>query len=488
MKKLLSFLMAAVLTLSLCGYAAADEVETIEVAYMLTMNAAEERDAVQQAINDLLDAKGLGVRVHLVCIDFASWGTQINLMLTDGSIDLFNACFMPSLAVLVDNGSVSPITDLLETEGQGILECLGEYIECARIDGEIYGAPKVDAFSSAQLFFMDKAVADQCGIDPEAITDLASLTEALKAVKAANPDMTMIANGNGGSYMVISGVDYLGTEDPLGCLMLEDSENPLTVVNYYETDEFRSLLGYAKEWNELGFFMKDPINAQDGAFAYLSNGQAFGTFGAYCSEEVGKSVQEKGNGREMYVAQLVPNAWATTGNVTGMTWCVPMLSEHKAAAVRFLNELYTNPDLANLVCNGIENVHYVVCEDGTIDFAEGLDAFTTGWPSGMGTFWPNITISRPWKPDPADVYQSWLATNEACGKSPALGFSFDAANVSDEISARSAVVDQYINSLLLALGDTDALYSEFLAALEKAGIDDVIAEKQSQLNAWLETK
>ena len=106
----------------------------------------------------------------------------------------------------------------------------------------------------------------------------------------------------------------------------------------------------------------------------------------------------------------------------------------------------------------------------------------------MGTFWPNITISRPWKPDPADVYQSWLATNEACGKSPALGFSFDAANVSDEISACSAVVDQYINSLLLALGDTDALYSEFLAALEKAGIDDVIAEKQSQLNAWLETK
>ena len=326
MKKLLSILMAAVLALSLCGYAAADEVETIEVAYMLTMNAAEERDAVEQAINDLLDAKGLGVRVHLVCIDFASWGTQINLMLTDGSIDLFNACFMPSLAVLVDNGSVSPITDLLETEGQGILECLGEYIECARIDGEIYGAPKVDAFSSAQLFFMDKAMADQCGIDPEAITDLASLTEALKVVKAANPDMTMIANGNGGSYMVISGVDFLGTEDPLGCLMLEDSENPLTVFNYYETEEFRSLLGYAREWSELGFFMKDPINAQDGAFAYLSNGQAFGTFGTYCSEEVGKSVQEKGNGRELYVAQLVPNAWATTGNVTGMTWCVPMLS------------------------------------------------------------------------------------------------------------------------------------------------------------------
>lgn len=43
MKKWLSLLVAVVLTLGLTSFAAAEQVETIEVAYMLTMNAAEQR-------------------------------------------------------------------------------------------------------------------------------------------------------------------------------------------------------------------------------------------------------------------------------------------------------------------------------------------------------------------------------------------------------------------------------------------------------------
>ena len=484
MKKWLSFLMALTLALGMTSFASAEQVETIEAAYMLTMNAAEQRDMVQEELNRLLDEKGAGFHVNLVCIDFASWSTQVNLMLTDGSVDLFNCSFMPAMSVLADSGSLAPLDDLLATYGQGILDALGDNIECARIGGVIYGTPKIDAFSSTQLFFMSKEIADEVGIDPDTIVDYATLTEALKQVKAVYPDMTMIANGNGGAYFNIVGLDYLGTESPLGCLVLEGGDGSLQVVNGYETDIFKEMLDYAKQWNELGFFMKDPLNAQDGAFAYLSNGQAFGTFGQYCTEEVGRSVQEKGNGMELYACQLMPQAYSTTNNVTAMTWCVPALSPRKESAVKFLNLLYTDADIANLLCNGIEGVHYVVTEEGNIDFPEGLDAFNTGWPSGMGTFWPNITITYPWKPDPADVYQSWLDSNATCMKSPALGFTFDPTNVADEISACSTIVDKYVNSLLLDVGDTETLYAEFLSDLEAAGMDAIIAEKQAQLDAW----
>ena len=91
---------------------------------------------------------------------------------------------------------------------------------------------------------------------------------------------------------------------------------------------------------------------------------------------------------------------------------------------------------------------------------------------------------EPWAPDAADVYEGWLQSNNECKMSPALGFSFDAANVADEISACAGVVDQYQNSLLLGIGDTDALYAEFLAALERAGVNEIIADKQAQLDAW----
>lgn len=483
MRKILAFLLSVMLIACLAVPAAgAEGVETIEVAYILAMNPAEERADVQAALNALLDEKGAGFHVELVCIDFASWSTQLNLMLTDGTIDLFNCCFMPSLSVLVDNGSVAALDDLVAEYGAGITEALGDYIECARIAGSLYGTPKVDAFSTTQLFFMNREIADEVGIDPEAITDLATLTEALKKVQEAHPEMAMIGNGNGGGYFNIVGLDMLGTSNPLGSLVIENGD--LQVVNGYTTDIFRQMVDYAKQWNELGFFMKDPLNAQDGAFSYVANKQAFGTFGQYCSEEVGRSVQEKSNGMELYACQVAPNAYATTNNVTAMTWCIPALSSHQVAAMKFLNLLYTDADIANLLCNGIEGKHYVVTEAGNIDFAEGLDAFTTGWPSGMGTFWPNITITYPWAPDPADVYAGWLESNDSCVRSAAMGFVFDPTNVSDEITACNALCDQYVNSLLLDVGDTDALYEKFISDLEAAGIDDIIAEKQAQLDAW----
>lgn len=489
MKRLLCAIL--IIALILCGtsFAIAEEPETIQVAFMLTMNAAEERKLVEQAINDELDKANLGVHIELVGIDFASWSSQITLMLADGSLDLFNCCFMPSVSVLADQGSIAPLNDLLEQYGQGILETLGDYINCAKIGDTIYGTPKIDAFSRAKMYFMNKEIADELGIDPESVTDLASLTEVLKAVKEARPDLIMIACNNGGDYYRdYTDADLLGTEKPLGVLLLEDGCEDTTVVNYYESERFKQDMAFAKQWSELGFFMKDPLNAQDGAFAYVTNGQAFGCFGAYCSEDVGLNIQQKGTGVPLYCCQITDYAWATTSNVTAMTWCVPALSRHQEAAAKFLNEMYTNPVISNLVCNGIDGRHYIVTDEGNIVFAEGLDAMNTGWPSGMGTFWPNITISLPWAPDPTDVYEGWLATNDTCMKSPALGFSFDSSNVSDEISACLSVLDQYVNALMLNIADTDALYEKFIAALKDAGIDDVIAEKQAQLDAWKAAK
>ena len=94
MKRLVSLVLSFLLVFSLCSFAnAEDAVETVVLPYMLTMNAAEEVDLVEAAINEITREK-IGVEVDLLCIDFASWGTQLNLMLTDGTVDLFNCCFM----------------------------------------------------------------------------------------------------------------------------------------------------------------------------------------------------------------------------------------------------------------------------------------------------------------------------------------------------------------------------------------------------------
>lgn len=482
MKKLLAFLLSIVMLVSCCSFAMAAK-ETVTVAFMLTMNPAEEKDLVQAELNRMLAEKGYDFEVELVGIDFASWGNQVTLMLSDGSVDLFNCCWMPSMATLADNGAIAPLNDLIAEYGQGITELLADYMPCTTIDGVIYGTPKVDAFSGKQLAFLLKDAVDKAGVDVSTIHDYDSLTEALVAIHEANPELITIANNNNGGYIVFNRADYLGTEDPLGVVMLE-GDPTLTVVNYYESDVFKMMLANGKKWSELGFFMKDPMNAQDGAFAYMANNQAACVLGSYASAEIGASVQGKTVAQGMYVVELEEDAWASTSNVAGMTWCISSLSQHQAAAMQFLNLLYTDSEITNLICSGIQDKHYVLYDDNTIDFAEGLDPFTTGWPANMGSFWPNMTNTYPWRPDAADTYQQWLLTNESCRKSPAMGFAFDATNVADEISACASVVEKYVPALMLNLGDQETLYPEFLAALEAAGINDIIAEKQAQLDAW----
>lgn len=489
-KKWVVLLMAmSVMTCAGVAQASAEdgEAEKIVVPYMLTMNAAEERDLVQEAIN-ALTVERIGVEVELLCIDFASWSDQLNLLLTDGGVDLFNCSFMSPVSSYVDSGAIAPLDDLLAEYGQGISECLEDYIESGRFDGSIYGVPKVDAYSNRPCVVMDAEICDELGIKPEDIHNFEDLTQVAKKVKEVHPELAIFPTGTNGDFLTPIGFDTLGTtgNNVFGGLILAD--NNLKVVNVFETEQFEEMIRYTNQWMKDGLFISDPMNAQDGAVAYLSNNQAFCYIGSGFDPAVAAEVQQNNCGKRLYGAELAPANYATTDSVSGMLWCIPALSEHKEAAMKFLNALYTDAELANLVCSGIEGTHYVKKDDGTVDFAEGLDAFTTGWPSGMGTFWPNITITYPWAPNSADYYETWVASNESAAKSAAMGFTFNPVNVTDEITSCTNVVSQYYNTIVLGLDDTEKLLEQFRTELHDAGIDTIIEEKQAQLDAWAAEK
>ena len=66
MKRTLAVLLTLAMLFSCLSFASAEgTTETIQVAYMLTMNAAEQRQMVQDAVNQLLAKKGLGVQWNL---------------------------------------------------------------------------------------------------------------------------------------------------------------------------------------------------------------------------------------------------------------------------------------------------------------------------------------------------------------------------------------------------------------------------------------
>ena len=489
MKRFLALLLTLTLAVSFVCLAQAEEKEKVRLAVCITMNPCEDRGLIQDEMNRILEEKGINVEVELVFVEFTAWGTQMNLMLSDGSIDLLNCCFMDPISVLAENGAIAPLDDLLAEYGQGIVDTLGEYLECGKVGGVIYGTPKMNAYSSQQLFIITTDEAEAAQVDLSQVHDLTTLTEALKQIHAVFPEKTMISCGPGGQYYDPANLDYLNNTYPYACLKLEKGSDDLTVLNYYETQDFKDLLAQAKEWADLGFFRKDAINTQDAVYNYIHNHEAVSAYSPAPSVEIKDASNVVTYSVRLTTVPISDTAWVTTGNVAGMIYAIPQLSQHKVGAMKLLNALYTDADLANVIGCGIEGVHYVMTDEGNITYAkEGQNTLTSGWPSAMGNFWPNELIMHPWAPAAADTYEKYRESNTTCEISPAMGFVFDTSNVADEIAACDNAVAKYLNVMMLGIGDVEALHQQMLKELKENGVDDIIAEKQAQLNAWAELK
>ena len=75
--------------------------------------------------------------------------------------------------------------------------------------------------------------------------------------------------------------------------------------------------------------------------------------------------------------------------------------------------------------------------------------------------------------------------NRTAQKSIAFGFRFDPAPVAAKVEACRVAQSTYRNGLVQGQLDPETYLPEFLDALEDAGIDEVISEKQRQLDEWL---
>ena len=158
-------------------------------------------------------------------------------------------------------------------------------------------------------------------------------------------------------------------------------------------------------------------------------------------------------------------------------------------AMDVLAAFYTEPELCNLLGNGIEGENYIVLDDGTLAFPEGKDMTNCGW-TGLGASYslPNCAECTPWYYQPADYWQQLWDSNKDAKPSLALGFAFDGESVADQVTACGNVISQYYLPLINGEVDIDEVLPVFQQALHDAGIDAIIAEKQAQLDAWLASR
>lgn len=453
---------------------------------------------VEATLNTITE-KEIGVRVKLNIFEAGSYNQQVGMVLSSqekADVVLIMPGGATAFNVMVAQNQLMDIADLLNQYGQDLLKAtdavIPGFINATRVGDKVYG---VSGFYNKVLNTYLLAREDILKKHDISIADLTSLDDVemvLAKLKTAEPNMSALlpANGTIGSIISMEGggffedfshpVNYDIFGSVMSPLAVAFESDPFKVVNVYRSSHYKTMLERARHWYNAGYVYKDAaINTEMGeTLAKMSKGITWIT-GSELGVETNKTAQV---GFPITAHKITPGL-ISTGTMVKFSWGVSSYSKEGASAVKFLNMLYTDKRIINLLTFGIEGRDYVTKSDGTIGYPEGITAQTV--PYHMVEFiYGNQYLMNVWEGNPSDLRQQALKENQEAPVSSTMGFLFNPVQVQNELSAVTNLLTQYRSALESGSVDPETELPKFLKALDDAGAQKIINETQKQLDAW----
>lgn len=470
--------------------AIADRTETVHlILNWFTWSGAPDGAArIAEAMNELTVPE-LNIEIEMQVTDFANRSQQLTLAFSGGEqIDLLYSSGI-SLTNAARNDYVMDLEEdgLIETYGQGIIEAMGwDNINTSRVDGILYGTPtqhdlaqgrygiaaRTDILKEAEAY-MD--LVPDYEADVWKVDGLEDIVTIIKALHEAEPSMTAYRPSTGTGWIAVDnlGGNVYGVLDNWG---VDTNE----VVNMFETQTYRDYCDVMYDLNQSGCISPDALTDTT---ANTSAVQA-GTSISYLSNiKPGSGIQETtACGTDMTMIQGGPDHTNST-QIGGFCWMMGYTTVDPVAAMQYLNFMYTSAEWNNLFMWGVEGVDSVVAEDGTADFVADSD-----YTHSMQWLSPAEFIAYPQTGNPSNLWEMYEDFNNNAVVSNGSGFTFNSSSVATQYTAVDNVYSQYQKAIEFGFSDPETAIAEMNAAMMTAGLQDIIDEKQTQYDAWLETK
>lgn len=469
---------------------ASGELAHMVVAFPFWIGAPPDTQLVEDALNEITRTK-IGVEMELQISDSGSYSQSMVLALSGGeTIDIMNTILVGYMSLIMQ-GFLKDLEedDLLQREGQGIIDAVGqEYIDACRVNGILYGVPNNRDFAQGRgcaavaTEYLEGINYEFPDADEEIIKiSLDELNDIYARLHEAYPDKEVYRPVEM-SMLQFSNVDSLGGS--VFGVLLDYGKEP-KVENLFTSDYYHDYCTRMHDYYQKGYISKDAATDNTPVGELTKSGvlMSYTTGG-----KPGIKVQETALcGRPMTIFQTLKD-YVASYSVASFPWSIPENTSDATIAMRLLNLLYTDADAANLLAWGIEGKHYVVLDNGLIDYPEGVDASTSGWNHAMGWMMPNQFITYVWNGNDPDLWEKIDKFNKEAEKSIAMGFTFDPQNVQTELTAVQNVYSEYQKSLEFGMVDPTVGIPEMNEKMMSAGLQKIIDEKQKQLDEWMKTK
>ena len=480
MKKVLALILAAVMMLSLCSFAAAEEpVKLVWFIYCDT-EAPLDWPEVEEALN-AYSAEKIGVTCEYKYMN----ETQIALATQTGEyFDIAFTCdWWNDYATNVAAGMFRELTDDLANYPALKDSIVDLAWEGVKVNGGIYAIPHMKDIGYEVFWILDSDYfLKQKGFEQDSYISFDGIEKYFEAYKADHPDDYPFKMSKGGiTSWKNCVVDWLNMDYLIGLdWNAQGTDEEYTVKSALEIPAWKERVAKIHEWYQKGYINPDAAvtesmpRAQAGV---VQSGQ--GWFGA---ETVWANVIKK----PIYISRY-DGAFLSTSSIRGSMTAVSSFSEHPQEALKLIELMNTDPWYRETARYGIEGKHYTRNEDGTVTKTElGQNNMKVN-AYGQGHYTLGALEASPFPEVPTDIHQ-WektMANYEHATLSAAMGFTPDLTPVETQCLAIKSVIEEYMPELQTGTSDPDVAIPEILGRLNEVGLQDVIAEIQNQLNTFL---
>jgi putative aldouronate transport system substrate-binding protein len=435
----------------------------------------------QQLVNDKLNEyllEKINATVEMNTMKLSDYETKMPVIISSGQN--FDICYAKAFNAAVSyqneaaTGSLYELTpELLQTYAPESLEVIPSRLwDMAKYNGKIYGFPMQKEEGQQIGYMVNADMAKEYGLDYSNVKSWKDIEPLLEALHQKAPDIIGLYPTQvwfAASYAIEIG--DIGLLKMPGDTTFFPSQQEGKVFNQYATPEFKEFCEIMHSWYEKGYLPDNPLTYKNRS-ADDKAGKLFAWKTAYSPNYENTYSTTVGH-TEDYIP-LTPVRYKGTSNFQ----VISAASKNPTRAIQFLNLCQSDITVGNLLRHGIEGTHYT--KVGNQVHVEGnAYYYNFGWQFGC-------VFNQNWVDDyPENIAEVYREYNAACEDNPLAGFAFNNNNVKNQAAAINSVLAQYVNPLTMGVMDPDESIPEFLDALEKNGINELLAEEQRQVDEYL---
>ena len=472
------------------------DIYEIVMQYPTLGNTPQDLKMIEDAVNARTEPE-IGVHITFSPVTASDLGTVTNMMFSLGEkLDIVECGFSVGLGDYVNKGMLRELDDLVEEYGQSIVKAEGIAMSGGYFAGKLYALPSEEKMGRVRALFCRQDILEKYNIEADSnhIYTIEEISDIFAKVRAGErSDFYCLATNmnDRGIYTNFDIVDMLGSSLASGGI-LNYGRDSAGIVNYFATNEYERACRMIRAWYQNGYLNPDCNTIIDATANLMRSGNYFAYFNnAEPDMLASQSRILRGYVDSGVVPLYTSFPFAVTQNFRISMWGVSTSCAEPVKAMQWLNMLWRDTEISNLITYGIEGTHYQFdSEPPIIRYPDGVDASTASY-FVMLSVWGDKSKLYVMEPLDETYYQALADFNSSIlpeHTSGALGYCFDFSPVRTQHSAVLEVIQRYEVNLRLGVLDIDKALPEFRAALAAAGIDEVIAENQRQFDDWIASR